>query len=584
MKKILGAIALLLLSSLALAQPTYHFKACDGTYPALATPVVGCTPGNNANDGLTESTPKLNAAGLSPTNLPAGTRFKFYRGGVWGNSWPRLVVKNNNSTVANPFIIEDYGPAENAPPTIISDGSQPYANCTALCKIPFEFQTTSSRWDLEGYIVRNIRFRGLRDAYSTPPVLGSNSKVSGVWAIYFNPAGATNVILDNLDIEGFSLGVESGGDATISPVRNITIRNSSIRNNSQGIHGVYNKSLIENNLFDRNGHGDLSQAAFIHNVYFSGFIRSIFRNNTLRANAYDTATGLCQSVSLIIHGSAIGSIFENNLWDEPSPGSNCFAFSVDPGYGTSAPPEEFRDLVIRGNTIIGWGNYGIGMSSCIGCVVENNRMLKIGSSTGGCAICVPGSNASNGGIHGGQDVTGSLIHVRNNTIIQEGHTTGYPSTCIRVLADATSGGGTGHTITNNMCVFKGATVGTQYCFNVGVPAPGVFASINNNLCHAHAAVTNLRWSQQYTLGEAQGLGFSTTHISTDPLFVVSPSSANGVDTRIQTSSPAKNAGHTTYKSRLGFDALVPTDARDIGADEFGATSVAPASPSGLRLQ
>jgi hypothetical protein len=71
MKKILGAIALLLLSSLALAQPTYHFKACDGTYPALATPVVGCTPGNNANDGLTESTPKLNAAGLSPTNLPA---------------------------------------------------------------------------------------------------------------------------------------------------------------------------------------------------------------------------------------------------------------------------------------------------------------------------------------------------------------------------------------------------------------------------------------------------------------------------------------------------------------------------------
>ncbi len=573
--------ALLALPMMGASATTYYFSSCDAGVPSRGTPAATCVAGNNANDGLTTATPKRNAAGISVTNLPAGSSFKLARGGVWANSWGRVIVKSNFSTKAQPFLVEDYvtpaGSGADAPPKIIIDASLPTADCTALCNRPFEFAGVASRAGIEGYVIRNLFITGMRDAYASPPVTGPS--VSGVWGLYL--LNGTGIIIDNMDLERGSLGIESGGSPRAVLTRDIWIKNSRMRYNSQGIHGVYTDALIENNDISDNAAGTGSQAAFIHNVYFSGFINSIFRNNRVERNAIDVSTGKCNSVSVVMHGVVDNSVFENNLVREDDSSSACFSLAADPAYSTAQPPEEFKKLVIRNNRFINFGNYGVGLSSCNDCVIENNLLYKAGGSVGGYAIGVPGSNPTNHSINGtpNQDLVGSpRVHIRNNTIYIAGYSPGYPSRGIRHLVGASSGGGTGHTITNNIIVFGGSSAGTQYCFDVGTPAPGDFAAINNNLCYGIPAVTNLLWAQAQTLAQAQALGFSTVHSTADPLFVSLPTAANGWQMSIQSGSPAKNAGSATYKARLGYGNAVPTDARDIGAYEYGTVHVAPQSP------
>mgnify|MGYP000214465003 CR=1 FL=1 len=189
-----------------------------------------------------------------------------------------------------------------------------------------------------------------------------------------------DVVIDNMHIEGFRIGVYVGGVGPLNPGANnsnerITLKNSTIINNyGQGWLGGGDDHLIENNVFENNG----SQAVFDHNIYLNSPIREVaVTNMTVRGNTLYKSTqvgGLCQGVSLVAHGKIDNLTIENNLIkeDKGAVKASCWGISVDPGYPTE---EAFNNLVIRGNTLINVGNTGIGCASCSGVVIEDNDII-----------------------------------------------------------------------------------------------------------------------------------------------------------------------------------------------------------------
>jgi hypothetical protein len=225
---------------------------------------------------------------------------------------------------------------------------------------------------------------------------------------------------------------------------------------------------------------------------------------------------------------------------------SCYGISINAaGY----KPEWFRNLVIRGNTISNLGGCSICLSAVPGVVVENNVIVNT-QSIFHTAISVAGSVP----IPGDDADTGAII--RNNSIYLSQPAAGSEGISLRANS------GSNLQVVSNVIYYGAGANPTHSCF--AHTASSNFTAFANNLCH-HAG-GNGAWSASYaTLAGAKAAGFDTNGLSSDPLWVIPPTSANNWSCQLQ-SGPATDAGHPTLSSprdRFGMPRAVP----DIGACE-----------------
>ena len=340
-----------------------------------------CDTGDDNNLGLSESTPfrSYEKAMSTFATIAGGDSVLLCRGGQFPITTGKG-INNLNCSVDAPCTLGDYGDSAKAKPSIISSDS------TAALKF---YGNVNPAKNGGGYVIKNLN------------LLSTSGTGNGV----FLYVGVHDMLLENLHIQGFRLGVQLAG----STINSITLKNSVIMNNvGQGVLGGCTDCLYENNYFQNNG-----ATVYHHNIYLSSGSdensvtkNMVVRGNTLYQSALDDE-GKCGGVSLVAHGRFEGLTIENNLIKEDvgAVKGTCYGISVDPGYGYD---EYFKDVVIRGNTLLNLGGNAIGCASCDGALIENNTIIDEGS------VLVHGISVP---VRTEDTVKSKNITIRNNKIL-----------------------------------------------------------------------------------------------------------------------------------------------------------------------
>jgi hypothetical protein len=212
----------------------------------------------------------------------------------------------------------------------------------------------------------------------------------------------------------------------------------------------------------------------------------------------------------------------------------------------------YRHAIFSGNTVINGGNLGFTVSSCPGCVIENNLVISDWASGGATGISVPGygRNAARG------DDASTANIIRNNTVWFGPNATGT-STGIDINTE-----GTNYIVSNNT-VTSAQSAGTVNCFRYRLGLSS-YSFINNN--HCYATVSN-RWeTTQGTLAAwktySTAYGFDTASVTGDPLFTTP-----GSDFTPHTGSPLIGKGTASHMSTKDFTGNTRPTPPAIGAFE-----------------
>jgi len=216
--------------------------------------------------------------------------------------------------------------------------------------------------------------------------------------------------------------------------------------------------------------------------------------------------------------------------------SVCWGISVDAGYAT---PERFEDVRIRGNKVINVGNVAIGISACVGCLIENNVVIHE-QAFGVTAIAVP--DTSQGA--GDAQTTGAIV--RNNSIYVTS-----PDWGIGIRVDSE---GAGHTIVSNAMEYTGASDWWS-CLEADLPASS-YDAIDSNVCGYSSGI----WANWVgDLADWQALGWGTHSQAANPGFTsawdLSP---------VSTGAASVDAGHPTLSSSTDIDGYPRDSAPDAG--------------------
>jgi Right handed beta helix region len=389
---------------------TLHFSDCQ---PGAA---AGCAPGRNSNSGSADS-PKQNLDGINLDALPAGSRLLFARGGAWELTRMHR-LENLQATTDLPLTFADYG---SGPLPLIRI---PLPAPARGVSIGFEI---GGGWNNKtndgGYVFRNLRFDGVGKT---------------TWGFWLRD-NVHDVTFDGVEIGGFHIGIHTQSAAPHG-VTNVALLNSRIvRNSDMGWLGYPKSGLrMEGNTFEAN---NASGSGFSHAVYVGGGDNSVFRNNRFIRNSV-APSGLCTGGSLTLHGQMTGILVEGNTFEQTAGDQGCWQISITQGY-TGA--EWFRNLVVRGNTVINGGNSGMVIQSAPGALVENNRIFNTQTVIPQTAIVVGGGDYT-----GGDDAdTGAIV--RNNTACYTAPASGSGVTRVN------SSGAT--VVNNSMLTGKAATTG-----------------------------------------------------------------------------------------------------------------------------
>lgn len=499
----------------------------------LAGADAACVAGDDGNDGTDSRAPwqTLEKARSAFGSLRPGETIAFCRGGsfdaVSGGRWV-----NASCLADNPCIVRDYTPEyadeDTAKPLITSAGDV------------FRFEDGGNANHEEGYLFMHLSLSS------------TNGEGQGVF-IYND---MDDVVLCDLDIDGFNLGVHVAGSNPPeegSDARNerIEIRRSRIANSpGQGYLGSCNDCVIAYNYFENNG---FAEAVFNHNIYVSGAAGERTRGIRVIGNElYRSAVidGECRGVSLVVHGQHDDIVIADNLVRE-DPGAaeaGCWGIAMDTGYGE---PEAFSNAVVRGNTVVNVGNMGIGLNACDTCVIENN-VVVFDQDFGATAIAVPDRDRA------ADDLPMTSITVRNNTVY-------FPSdqrgTGIRL-----GGEGTNHNVVSN-AVYYGGTGDGFNCFDMDL-APAAYDAVDHNLCYA-PNTSEADWESAVgSLAEWQAAtGLDGSSLVADPVFV---SIADGAYDLRPTSaaSPLVDHGHPQQSSAMDLTGQARDASPDIGAYEY----------------
>lgn len=501
-----------------------------------------CVAGNDANGG-TLGAPKesfLAARSLFEDLLP-GDAVRFCRGGAWDVAG-FIRWTNDSCEASNPCIVSDYVPAwgsgnEQRPKLRRLDGQH-----------MFELADSGNANHEEGYVFANFELLGA----------GVDSGAG------FHLANdIDDVTIDNVLIRDFRHGVHLGSSQPCSGSdpecdgknQRAVLKNSTIlENSSQGWLGGSSGSQILDSHFEGNG----TVATFDHNIYISGSNNDLTDGmrvvgNTLYRSTLDDQ-GRCAAAPFVVHGKHANMVIENN-WVEEEVGlarPGCWGIAVDTGY----PDEEhFLNITIRGNHVINTGNIAIGVTSCVGCTIENNVVVHHQAHSIR-AVAAPNRQ------RGSEDTPLDAIVVRNNSVLIGSGSSG--GTAIKV---DTEGGN--HIIASNAVYFSG-TSNSFNCIRAVLPT-AAYTDVDHNLCF-YPNAPGAQWADDIgNLGAWQATtGFGSTSANVDPGFA---DSASGDLSAASEVAAMVDNGHPTLSSPLEIGGVPRGAQPDVGAYEWGAEGI-----------
>jgi hypothetical protein len=513
--------------------PRLHGIAINLTVPEATTYYVcecaagadgDCVPGDDANSGTSPTAPwrTYEMARSQFGSLAAGDAIRFCRGGVFdlGSASTRWV--NQNCTADDRCTVGDYNPPwgsgdENRPVLWRSTNSHAFA-----------LEDGGDAEHEEGYILENLELRCI-----------ACSSANGVFL--YNDVD--DVLIDNVHIEGFGIGVHLAGSNPCSsdPACNgenerLVVRGATIINNgSQGFLGGGDGLVIEDSYFENNGGGTM----FDHNIYISSGSSVRISGNELYRSSLDSE-GLCHGVSLVGHGEITSLTIENNYVHEPVglAGQGCWGIAIDPGYGSA---ERFENVIIRGNRVVNVGNLAIGVGACVNCLIENNVIIHQ-QDYGVIAIAVPDRDPGSG------DAVTTNATVRNNSILIESSGQG-----IRLYQEGTS-----HQIVSNAIQYTGSS-SSWACLRADLPTAS-YEAIDYNVCGFEAG----NWAANVgDLTAWQALGWGAHSQAVDPGFV-----SNSDLLPASEQSAIVGAGHPTLSSPTDITGRTRDETIEAGAYEL----------------
>lgn len=522
------AIALPMAGSGAAGASDFYVCDCGGGADS------DCVAGNDSASGTDPNVPwqTYERARTRFASLAPGDSIRFCDGGFFPIP-PATSARwvNNACTAAQPCTVSNYSPpwasGDEGRPRIQSPG--PHA---------FDLANGGNAVPQEGYTFTNLDLS----------CVGCNT--SNGWAFFFYN-DIDDVLIDNVRMDGFDIGVHVGGSNSCSgnpgcdgSNDRITVRNSTIINSwGQGFLGGGNGTRIENNDFENNG----TTPVFEHNIYLGGHTTgSRIIGNRLYRSAY-RSNNMCEGASLVVHGVQNDLLIENNLIREDvgAASQQCWGIAVDPAYSTA---ESFTNVTIRGNEIRNVGNVGIGVAACSGCLIENNVIVH-GQAFGITAIAAPDRTSGAG------DAAMTAVRIRNNSIAVGSGGTGI----------YLGGEGANHEIVSNAIRHFGSDAAWA-CLETDLPN-AAYDAIDHNLCDYPQG----QWARGVgDLAAWQGTGRGANSLAADPGFV-----SNTDLTPRDATVALVDAGHPTLSATMDLTGAARDSAPDVGAYEFASPTPDP---------
>lgn len=513
---------------------------------------AACVAGSNNNAGDNPTKPRRSLAGYSLKNFADGEHvIAFARGSaieISGMLYPSHLGKKATQTL----VFTDYKPvwgAGNALPIVRFTSSAEQANPKAI-----GFNLINAG---RGFVFRNLDIAGS----GAPNYYGTG---------LFLHRNVSDVLLENVTLRDFAIGIHAANSDTNTRVENLTVRNSRIVNNhAQGFLGGGYNVAFENNLFDNNG---FKGGYRYHNIYLSTYAENmILRGNTLTNSAM--VNGRCTGVSIVGHNHLVNTLIENNTIVELTANYGCYGIQINGYQSSTGVYMGFDKTVIRGNTIVLGqnGGLGIGVNACPDCVIENNVIVSLGTSTF-TGIAVPDGSFTS---PGSKD---KAITVRNNSIYINAPTGG--TTGIAVNAPGSSD----DKVVSNMIFLGPQSHVDAKCFKTGGRSLSSYAAFSDNLCFREGGAN--RWSDRHdTLAAALAAGWADGSMNIDPLLDSVPSAANQWRMTVLPGAPVINAGNQALSASKDVLGKPRDTLPDVGAFENGnKPPPVPAAPTGVIIQ
>ncbi|MDZ4812115.1 MAG: right-handed parallel beta-helix repeat-containing protein [Pseudomonadota bacterium] len=516
------------------AAADYYVCDCAGGADAQ------CVVGNDAANGTSPASAwrSYDRAQDAFGALAAGDRLRFCRGGVFPVAGSTRWINSNCTAAQNCSIgafVPTWASGDEASPRIAQSTGH-----------GFDFGDGGDADHEEGYRVSDL---DIRCSACAPDNYG-----------FFVYNDIDDVRLERLRISGFSIGVHLAGSNPCSTdpecdghnLRFSLVDSDILDNTSQGFLGGDSDLLIADNRFLRNGSGTV----FEHNVYLaeSGGATTgvrVVRNELYRSAA--STSGNCEGVPLVVHGEYTDLLVEDNLIYEDIGGvaQGCWGISLTAG-GNSGP-EGFVRAIVRGNTIRNVGNVGIALSSCVDCIVENNR-IEHQQAFGVFGVFAPALARAN------NDLAMTRMTVRNNSI----YTTAADSVGVRV-----GGEGAQHVVVSN-ALHANYTSGPWACLSLDLPT-NAYTAVDNNVC-GYATGAGREWEEgSGTIGAWRtASGFDLASQAVSPGFASAGAPAHNL-TAASALSPMVGAGHPTRSAPLEFYGNSRSAPPDAGAHQFGSS-------------
>lgn len=512
----------------------YHVCDCE---PGAAT---DCVAGDDTFDGSMQSPWRsFEKATMEFANLNAGDAIRFCNGGRWqipnahANRWV-----NFNCQASLRCVISNYAPLWN--PSVLQRPVL-YSNNETV----FWLADSGNASHEEGYHFANLDLRNIGPQTDQDQSRG-----------IFLANDIDDVSIDNMNIDGFDIGVFLGGsnacEATDTSCdgqnKRISLSNSVISNShSFGWLGASSGTLLSNNEFHHNG----TLQFYDHHIYLSNSAGEVTSGiqvvgNYMYKSALDE-NGWCGAAPLVVHGQHDNLLIESNtvIEDIGLTHRRCWGIIVDNSDGS----ESFHDLIIRGNLIKNVGNNAIAVGGCSSCTIENNVIVNQQTGFNYWGIQLP--------TRGEHDFLDNIT-IRNNSIYIDG---GQNANGITLNHN-----GSNHSIVNNSIHYVGNN-GLFNCFDSNLNANDFYLFDNNN-CHRPNASGSEWVDGMGSLENWQNItGFDMLSSQTDPLFT---NPTMGLMLPANNLSPLVNRGNELMASVHDFMGLLRDDSPDVGAFEWFA--------------
>jgi len=510
-----------MLSVLLMLLPAHatDYHVCDCASGADAD----CVAGADASAGSPASPLQTLSAGMALFNhtMVAGDRLLMCEGGVFDAA--AGLWYNDACTAADPCEVTSYTPSwasgDEGRPVVRAEGTA-----------GFEVVSPGSASQQEGLTLSGF------------DLVCEGCAGTGAFGIFlYNDID--HVLVEDLHISGFDIGIHLGAtngcDGSTADCdghnTDITVRDCIIeKNHVLGMLGGGTRLSVLDSTFSENGSG----SHFEHNLYLNGPTGTatdvLVQGNTLYRSAW-ASTGQCEGASLVVHGLLTDLQIVDNLVyeDVGGAGPGCWGITVDAAYSDS---ERFERVLIARNRVHNVGNVGIGVSSCIDCVVENNVVTNH-QAFDSFGVLAPSRFLS------AEDPAMSGLIVRNNSVaVASGVGLGLP--------EQTDG---------SVVVSNALWVGSGSCFETPADPTEGFDTIDHNVCLA-----DLWTTAGLALEDWQSVGWGGSSLAENPGFTDPPA---GDLTPANPAGPLADAGHRTLSATVDHSGAPRDSAPDVGAFE-----------------